>query len=215
MPPAQLQFLPCSAHQFHFCPSPNKQRQYLFSPENVYAELHSGLRVGSPKILSSQKIVSFTNWLLPTKSCAFFPSHIFHLTYWYGKSSKRMLIITENISLIPWFCQLGNLSTRSLQNIRRCICTLPWMLHQLSLWSCFDDMRYNPNIHQILPRYCSRWETGGISHISAHKIYVGISHIMRIWEQVYLVLASRAGDTGCGHDVELSSLVAISWQRSN
>jgi len=76
MPPAQLQFLPCSAHQFHFCPSPNKQRQYLFSPENVYAELHSGLRVGSPKILSSHKIVLSTLLLLPTKSCAFFPSHI-------------------------------------------------------------------------------------------------------------------------------------------
>ncbi len=83
MPPGQLQFLPCSAHLFHFRPSsnPNKQRQYLFSLENVYTELPSGLRVGSPKILSSQKIVSFTNWLLPTKSCAFFPSHIFHLTY--------------------------------------------------------------------------------------------------------------------------------------
>ena len=76
-------------------------------------------------------------------------------------------------------------------------------------------MWYNPNIYQILPKYNSRWKTGGISHISAHKIYGGISHIMRIWEQVYLVLASRAGDTGCGHDVELSSLVAISWQRSN
>jgi hypothetical protein len=83
MPPGQLQFLPCSAHLFHFRPSsnPNKQRQYFFSLENVYTELPSGLRVGSPKILSSQKIVSFTNWLLPTKSCAFFPSHIFHLTY--------------------------------------------------------------------------------------------------------------------------------------